>query len=201
MKLIALRCPQCRQNLNPTHNEVVVTVCDNCHTAVHISQNGLQELEVNYAAPASDQVTAWLPFWVFDGRVNLQQRESQGRSKGADKDAAQMWGAPRRLYAPAWNTQAGQARQIGSTLIQKQPAFQRIERPPAALLTEGIITPEDALKLLDFIILTIEANRKDDLKDIRYKIEAGTPQLWAIPMASSANSWKLAARLTTETGD
>lgn len=194
MKLIALRCPQCGQNLEPTENEVVVVSCHNCYTAVHISQNGLREIEAIYAAPSSNQVDSWLPFWVFDGRVNLQRRDSQGRSKGADKDAAQMWGAPRRLFAPAWNTKAGQARQIGSSLIQNQPTFQPIEQPPGAQMTEAIITPDDALKLLDFIVLTIEAKRKDDLKNINYTIEAGSPKLWAIPAQSKGGNWTFVAK-------
>lgn len=194
MKLIALRCPQCGQNLEPKHNEVVVTGCKQCHTAVQISQNGLRIIAVSYAAPAADRVDAWLPFWLFDGRVNMQRRQSQGRSKGADKDAAHLWGAPRRLYAPAWNTRASQARQIGSRLVQQQIQFQPIEQPPDALITEAIITPEDALKLLDFIVLTIEANRKDDLKEISYQIEAGQPQLWAVPAQGKDGQWSLIAK-------
>ena len=194
MKLLSLRCPQCGQGLAPKHNEVVVAGCPHCHTAVHISQNGLREIEVLYAAPASDQVAAWLPFWVFDGRVRLLRRESQGNSRGADKEATAMWGRSRYLYIPSWDISAGQARQIGSQLIQQQPAFQTIERPQAALIAEAILTQEDALKLLDFIILTIEARRKDDLSQIDYQIEAGQPALWAIPAQGREEKWKLVAR-------
>jgi hypothetical protein len=194
MKLLALHCPQCGQRLEPKHNEVVVTGCPHCYTAVHIQQTGLQEINVTYTAPATDQIDAWLPFWVFDGRVNIEKRESQGRSKGADEDAARLWGSPRRLYAPAWNVRAGQAREFGSRLVQKQPAFQTIERLQDALLTEAIITHEDALKLLDFIVLTIEARRKDYLRNILFQIEAGKPQLWAIPAQDKGGDWQLVAK-------
>jgi len=194
MKLLPLRCPQCGQKLEPRHNEVVVTGCQHCQAAVHVSQNGLRAVEVTYAAPITDQVAAWLPFWVFDGRVKMLRRDAQGRSKGADEDAAKMWGSPRRLYAPAWHTRAGQARQIGSKLIQQQPTFQLIDRPQDVFIRETIITPEDALKLLDFIILTIEARRKDELSKIDYQIEAGPPQMWAIPFLGNDGNWKLAAK-------
>ena len=198
MKLLALRCPQCGQRLEPQHNEAVVMVCSQCFTAVTMHQTGLQPIDVHYAAPSNDQVDGWLPFWLFHGRVNIQRRESQGSSKGADKEAAQLWQRVQRLYAPAWSQPAAQARDLGRNLLQAQPLFQTIPRPDEALLTEAVIAPEDSLKLLDFIILTIEAERKDMLRDLKFQIEAGVPALWAIPAQKKGDgpgAWQLAARV------
>jgi hypothetical protein len=194
MKLLALRCPQCGQKLEPQSNEVVVVACGHCHTAVTLHQSGLQPIDIYYAAPANEQVDSWLPFWVFHGRVNLQRRESQGGSKGADKEAAELWQRVQRLYTPAWSIPAQRARALGSQLVQAQPIFQAIPRPAEARLTEAIITPEDGLKLLDFIVLTIEAERKDWLRDLQFKIDAGPPALWAIPAQKKGDGWQLTAR-------
>ncbi len=195
MKLLPLRCPQCNQKLEPHHNDVVVVVCTQCFTAVTLHQTGLQPIDVHYAAPSNERVDSWLPVWLFHGRVILHQRQSQGSSKGADKDAAELWQRAQRLYAPAWQQPARQARELGSKLVQAQPLFQAIPRPDGALLAETIITPEDGLKLLDFIVLTIEAERKDMLRDIKFNIEAGPPALWAIPAQKKGDSWQLAARV------
>ncbi|NJN55912.1 MAG: hypothetical protein HC804_14900 [Anaerolineae bacterium] len=195
MKLLALRCPQCGQKLEPKQNDVVVVVCAHCFTAVTLHQTGLQPIDVHYAAPAQERVDGWLPFWLFHGRVHMQQRESQGGSKGADKDAAKLWQQVQRLYAPAWNQPAPQAREIGSHLVQSQPLFQAIPHPDGALLSETVLTPEDGLKLLDFIVLTIEAERKDMLRDLKFNIEAGTPALWAIPAQKKGDGWQLVARV------
>lgn len=195
MKLLALRCPQCGQNLEPQSNEVVVVACAACHTAVTLHQSGLQPIDIYYAAPANDQVAAWLPFWVFHGRVHLERRESQGGSRGADKEAAQLWQRVQRLYAPAWELPAVRARALGSQLVQAQPLFQAIPRPADALLTEATIAPEDGLKLLDFIVLSIEAERKDWLRDLKFNIETGPPALWAIPGRQQGEGWQLVARV------
>ncbi|MCP4359794.1 MAG: hypothetical protein GY796_17440 [Chloroflexi bacterium] len=191
MKLLALKCPQCGQRLEPHHNEAVVVGCTNCHTAVRLTQTNLTEIPVHYATPAKEKVDAWLPFWVFDGRVHIQERQVQGSSKGADKDAAKMWGQPRRLYAPAWNIRAGEARSMGGFLTRKQPDLQAVPRPENALVQEAIITPEDGLKVLDYIVLSMEARRKDMLRDLRFKIEVGQPELWAIPAQKKGKSWEL----------
>ncbi len=194
MKLLALRCPQCGQKLEPQQADVVAIACAHCFTAVAVHQNGLQPLDVYYAAPAQEHVERWLPFWVFHGRVHIQRRDSQGGSKGADKEAAQLWQQVQRLYAPAWHLPVAQARELGSRLVQAQPLFQAIPRPDAALISETVILPEDGLKLLDFIVLTIEAERKDWLRDLKFTIEAGPPALWAIPGRQQGAGWQLTAR-------
>jgi hypothetical protein len=194
MKLLPLRCPQCSQKLEPQSNEVVVVACGQCYTAVTLHQSGVQPIEIHYAAPSIERVDSWLPFWLFHGRVHLHRRESQGGSKGADKDAAELWQRVQRLYTPAWNIPAPRARALGSQLVQAQPIFQAIPRPADARLTEATITPEDGLKLLDFVVLTIEAERKDWLRDLQFKIEAGPPALWAIPAQKKGDGWQLAAR-------
>lgn len=195
MKLLALRCPQCGQNLAPQDNEAVVTMCGHCYTAVTLHQTGLQTIDVTYAAPSTDRVDGWLPVWVFNGRVNLQKREAQSGDKGASKDAAQLWQKVQRLYAPAWNLPAGHARSLGSQMVQAQPLFQPIPHPDDALLMEVVIAPEDGLKLLDFIVLTIEAERKDWLRDLKFNIEATTPNLWAVPGQKKGEGWVLVARV------
>jgi hypothetical protein len=37
------------------------------------------------------------------------------------------------------------------------------------------------LRLLEFVVLAIEARRDDWLKALDFRIEAGEPQLWALP--------------------
>ena len=78
MQLIALKCPTCGQNLKPQSNETVVVSCGNCKTAVSLHQSSIKAIDVQYAAPSSNKVEAWLPLWVYNGKVNIKRRESQG---------------------------------------------------------------------------------------------------------------------------
>jgi hypothetical protein len=73
------------------------------------------------------------------------------------------------------------AQNVGSYLIQQQPALQEIERPSELQFTSATVTPGDARKLLEFIVLAIEARRDDMLKNLQFNLEIGEPQMTALP--------------------
>lgn len=190
MQLVALKCPTCGQNLKPLSNEAVVVSCGNCKTAVSLHQSGIKAIDVKYAPPSSDKVETWLPLWVYTGKVNIKRRESQGSSKGADKDAAKLWGNAQRLYVPAWQEPVRQAREIGSRFVVRQLVFEAIEPTDAMVMQEATVSPEDGLKLLDFIVLSLEASRKDWLEDLKFEIQTMGHELWAIPARKKGSSWE-----------
>jgi hypothetical protein len=182
MKLLALRCPACNHSLAP-ENEHIVVACERCQAAIHIGDEGLTQATVNYAAPRGEaQATDWLPFWVFEGRVNITRRTTQGGGSG-QAEATRLWGEQRRLYVPAWELSLGKAQKIGSDMIQRQPAFQSAPPPAKAILTPVTLSAEDALNMLEFIVLAIEARRPDWLKSLDFDLEVGEPALWALPAA------------------
>lgn len=191
MKLLALRCPTCAQPLKPQNPEVVVLRCAGCGTAVSITDTGLSPTTVQFAAAAVENFDAWVPLWLFNGRVNITSRQTQGRNKQAEQDAQQLWGYPRALYVPAWELPTEAVCQLGGDMVQRQPQFQSTAPPNQATLVEAVLTPEDALKLLEFVVFNVEAGRKDWLKELHFTIEAGTPQLWAIPAQRAGSEWRL----------
>lgn len=182
MKLVALRCPNCSEPLKPT-NDAVVLACDNCFTPIAIAVNGPQRMKIWFAVSErkKDVGKNWVPFWVYEGRIHIQQRETQSGWRTKDKDADRFWGEPRRLYIPAWDLDLHAAQDIGSQLIVSQPTFHFVEQPAEYQLTMATVTPEDAKRLLEFLVLAIEARRKDWLKELKFEIDVGQPQLWALP--------------------
>lgn len=180
MKLLALRCPNCNHSLAP-ENEHIVVACERCYAAVHLGDEGLTQVPVRYAAPRSEaQVTGWLPFWVFQGRVQIKRRTTQGGGSG-QAEATRLWGQPRDLYVPAWELSLSEAQGIGSNMIQRQPAFRPLAQPAEAHFTPVTLTTGDALNMLEFIVLAIEARRPDWLKSLDFELEVGEPALWALP--------------------
>jgi hypothetical protein len=180
MKLILLRCPNCARPLTPDNDDVIF-MCTNCFTNVSINERGLQVADVRFALPtkADEQTQRWLPFWVYHGRVRVLNRETQGRS---DRQSSQLqWANPLRMYVPAWEISLQVAQEVGSKLIQRQPVTKFIERPDGTYMEPAVVTPEDAFRLLEFVILAIEARRKDWLKALDFRIEAEQPELWAMP--------------------
>jgi hypothetical protein len=188
MKLLPLRCPSCR-HLLPVENDDVLVDCAHCCTAVLVDDDGVRTAEVRFAvsatAPAQDG--HWLPYWVFHGRVHIQQRETQGGggwgilAATPEAESSQLWGSDRYLYVPAWRLPLHEAQAIGSDLIQLQPAYAFIDRPESARLQPAAITAADAGKIVEFIVLAIEARRKDWLKRLAFELELGPGQLWALP--------------------
>lgn len=180
MKLILLRCPNCARPLEPDNDDVVF-MCTNCFTPVSIDQRGVKAANVRFALPtkADERTPSWLPFWVYHGRVEILSRETQGRSDS--KASAMQWANPLWMYVPAWQISMQVAQEVGSRLIQRQPATKFIERPEGAYMESAVVSPEDAYRLLEFVILATEARRKDWLKSLDFRIEAGEPELWAMP--------------------
>lgn len=181
MKLLALRCPECEQPLTP-ENEHVVTLCPHCDLAVRLADEGLARLDLHFARPEGDApVAVWQPFWVFDGQVHITQRETQGGSRSAEQESAHLWSQPRRFYVPAWDLPLKEAQEIGSRLLYDPPSAHAGPAPRHPSLLPITVTAEDAAKLLDFIILAIEARRADWLKNLRFRLEIGPGELWAWP--------------------
>jgi hypothetical protein len=81
------------------------------------------------------------------------------------------------------------AREMGQTFVKQQTNLIAIPRPPNALLVDATVTPEDALKLLEFVVISIEAERKDWLKKFNFHLEVGEPELWALPARRKDARW------------
>jgi hypothetical protein len=92
-----------------------------------------------------------------------------------------LWGEPRDLYVPAWELSLRPAQDLGSKMIQEQPVYQALSSPTEVDLAPVTLTPDDARKMLEFIVLAIEARRPDWLKSLDFHLEVGEPALWALP--------------------
>ena len=181
MKLLALRCPECTHSLKPENDHIVVS-CEFCHTAVQIGDEGVTVLPVQYARPRPQaEVTQWLPFWVFHGRVHISKRLVAPGEKSRQDEMERLWGEPRHLYVPAWDLPLRRVQATGSEMIQRQPAYQTIAQPAEVRLTPVTLTTGDALKMLELVIRSIETRRRDMLERLEFLMEVGEATLWALP--------------------
>ncbi|MCB9005736.1 MAG: hypothetical protein H6664_15280 [Ardenticatenaceae bacterium] len=190
MKLLALRCPQCDTWLQPQQLDVVLP-CPTCRTAVSLQETGLTTLPITYVAPEKEGATVWLPFWHFQGRVHIERRDTQGGGRSSQRDAEELWGQPRHFYVPAWDLPTHRAREMGGRFVSRQPTLKIFEPTEPPLFQAAVLTPDDAQKLLELIILTIEADRSDWLKNLQFHLELAPPELWAMPARSKRDDWDL----------
>ena len=174
MKLIALRCPTCGSALALNDDDLLIA-CAQCGAAIALTDEGLQPIEVRYTAGGTDQRRPW---WVFEGRVQLMRRETQSGNRR--EEAQQFWSQPRSFYVPAWELSLQSLKSNGLEMLKKQPQLQAGQRPAQVKLSPVVISAEDARRMLEFLVLSLEAGRSDELKSIDFKIEVSDPVLWGL---------------------
>jgi hypothetical protein len=177
MTLVVVRCPSCGNALTPGDDDLVIA-CAQCGAGLHLSDIGLEPIEIRYAQTNLAQTRTWRPWWIFKGSVNLIKRETQGGNRS--DEARKFWAQPRVMCVPAWELSIGAVKSTGVQMLRQPPVLNAVPRPSGAQLTPTVVSAEDARKMLEFLILTLEASRDDWLKTLDFTIEAGLPELWAI---------------------
>jgi hypothetical protein len=117
------------------------------------------------------------PYWVVDGKVSLQ-RETYRSNSGSARDAEQFWSAPRRFFVPAYAADTETLLRAGVGLLTKPPALQ--SGPPAAF-ERVTLYMEDIKPLAEFIVMAVEAGRKDALRKATFSLQLSPPALWILP--------------------
>jgi hypothetical protein len=175
IQLIPLVCVKCQTSV-PASPDEVAWVCGQCGQGLLLDPGkGLVALEVNYAAGIAPN-TLGKPFWVTEGRVAFANRQTY--SGNEDKDAKNFWAQPRRFYVPAFTNTLDALLEVGSGLLLRPPSLQP---GPVARFEPATLAQEDVKPLAEFIIMALEAGRKDKLKDIRFTLELSSPVLWIMP--------------------
>jgi len=177
VRLIPMLCPKCQTPVG-AHPEETAWVCATCGQGLILDDaTGLQPLEFHYAAgmPANQPGR---PFWIATGTVRLGERKTYYANSEAVKEAAAMWAVPRRFFVPAFTLPLEQSLELGTRLLVQPPS---LELGSPAAFTPVTVRPEDMRPLVEFIVLGLEAGRKDKLMSVEFGLELETPELWILP--------------------
>jgi hypothetical protein len=169
--LVPLQCPQCGTPV-PAGAEEVAWVCSTCGSGLLLEEDvGLKLNPVHFARGDG----APKPFWVAEGRVTIRRRETYGRSSGGDP----RWAGPVRFVLPAFACTVDEAVAWGVRWLARGPQLEEASRGPLEGVTRlpGELTP-----LAHFVVLTIEADRKDQLEAFDFTVDLEAPQLWVLPI-------------------
>jgi hypothetical protein len=175
IKLIPLVCVKCQTRIAAQPGEVA-WVCGQCGQGLLLDvSQGLAPLEVNYAAGISPN-SPGKPFWVTEGRVTFANRQTY--SGNEDREAHNFWGQPQRFFVPAFNSPLETLLDLGSKYLLQPPSI----TPGLAARFEPVTLALDDVKpLAEFIVMALEAGRKDKLKEIQFSLELSSPVLWILP--------------------
>lgn len=174
VELIPMFCIRC-QNAIPAQPDEVAWVCGQCSQGLLLSdEKGLTPLDFHYAAdiPAG---AGGKPFWVAAGKVDIRRTAFRGDRSG---EMLTFWQTSRRFFIPAFELPLEEGTALGVNLLRQSPVLKPGSPAKFAPIT---VPPEDMRPLAEFIILSIEAERKDDLKTVEFQLQLEEPQLWVLP--------------------
>ncbi len=175
VELIPMFCTKC-QNAIPAGIHETAWVCGQCGQGLLLSDDkGVIPFPIRFAAdlPAGK---AGRPFWVVNGRASLQRSTYRGNQTA---EMTSFWKEARRFFVPAYELPLDKMIEIGAALLQSVPPPTQ-EGPPAPFLPV-VVTREDIHALAEFIVMGVEASRKDNLKELIIELALEDPQLWILP--------------------
>jgi len=174
VELVALNCIRCGTPI-PAEIEEVAWTCEQCEQGQQLGENGLLPLEIHYAQEIKPNQKG-KPLWVCEGHVTLQ-RDTYGRAQ-SDKEAQQFWSQPRKFVIPAYSYPVEKISNDGLRWLQNPPLLQS---GPAAPFESVTVSIADVRIWAEFLVMALEAARKDKVKTIQFELELSDPQLWILP--------------------
>jgi len=177
VELVALRCLRCSTPL-PAAPDEVAWACAQCGQGLLLEEDrGLLHLAIHYS-PAIKPGATGRPFWVCTGHVFVERETYAGGSDRITGEMQDFWGEGRLFFIPAYAAPLEALLEQALQLLQRPP--DRQEGPPTAF-APVVLSPEDLTAAAEFIVLAVEAARKDKLRQARVKVVLESPSLWILP--------------------
>lgn len=175
VRLIPLVCINCRQPIQAQPDEIA-WVCSVCRTGNLLGDDGRVRLvDVKYAANL-DPNQPGKPYWAVTGRVTIRTRQTYKGNES--RESSLFWSEPRLFLIPAFAVPLEEQVALGMQGLRSAPPLVVGDRSVSLL---SVVTPvRDISPLVEFIVLAIEADRRDAMKTLDFKVDLQEPQLWVL---------------------
>ena len=175
-ELVALACVGCGTPVAAEPHKVA-WLCALCGQGLLLDGDpGLTDREVHFAVGIAPEAQG-RPFWVAEGQLRLD-RATYSMLAGATKEAQRFWAHPRRFFVPAFTCSVQELVRLGTRLLLKPPDL--VPGAPAAL-ARVTLGPQDVQAVAEFVVVSVEAERKDKVHEVDFSLELGSPELWVLP--------------------
>lgn len=176
VELIALKCLRCETPI-PAAPDEIAWVCQRCGQGMILDEGkGVSPQTFRFAAGIQPGKKG-SPFWVVGGSLRLN-RETYGAFGKKDDEASQFWAVPRRFFIPAFACDLETTLQFGAGLLRTPPSLSEGSTAPFLPVT---VSPKDIYPLAEFIVVALEAERKDSIRQIDFTLELRNAELWVLP--------------------
>lgn len=174
VRLIPLQCPRCQTPV-PAQVDEVAWVCEQCRQGILLSdEQGVKPIDVFFSAAVA-QGAVGKPFWVTRGSVTPVSRESYQGNR--TEEMRQFWSVARLFFIPAYRLGVEDQVALGVRMLN-QPAQMQVGGPVGFLPV--VVPPQDVQAISEYIVMSVEAGRKDALRELKFNIQLDPPQLWVL---------------------
>ena len=175
VELIPLKCIRCDTPI-PAGFDEFAWVCSQCGQGQQIGLDGLDKLEIHFAQGIHPPKKG-RPFWVCEGRVTLDRDTYSGTARDAQASEF-FWSKPRQFFVPAFSYPLEEIIRLGLQWLQNPPTLSSGSQVDFEPVT---VAAGDIQAWVEFLVMAVEAERKDKVKFILFEIQLDEPQLWVLP--------------------
>lgn len=174
ISLFPLQCLRCQTPI-PARGDEVAWLCPTCAQGLLLDDaKGVLPLDFHFSSAIAPGAVG-RPFWIVEGRAALQRSTFQGDSS---REMQAFWSNPRQFFVPAFELELEELVRMGALLVRQPLALQAGEQAKFRPVT---VLPADIQALAEFILLSIEADRSDALRELKFELQLGAPELWILP--------------------
>lgn len=173
--LLPLNCLNCRTPV-PAEPGEVGWVCSRCGSGVQLAEDdALAPLNLRYSADIRAGGTG-RPFWVVDVSVDVEIRATLPGTEAPP--GPQPWAKVRTFFIPAFVCGLEDALKLAAASLYRKPA---LKEGPSTPLAPIVLKKEEIRAYIEFVIISVEAEREDKLTRLEFEIQMGEPELWVLP--------------------
>lgn len=175
VRLIPLLCVHCQTPV-PAKPDEVAWVCEQCGQGLLLDEEkGAVAQDTFFSSAIAQNASGW-PYWVSSARVTITKRDTY---KGNETKAAmEFWAKPHLFFVPASGQSIEEIVSNGVKLLRNPVGMQAGGRTKLAPV---VLTPRDLRPLAEFMVMSIEADRSDAMRELLFNLDLDPPQLWILP--------------------
>ncbi len=191
-RLVPLDCPSCGAAV-AADGEDVVYYCTACRNGYSFDDaaGALEPIEVAFVALPQTAIDLYRPFWLLPARIEILERDAAGGGGfsglmsfflGAGEKSS---GGDGTFAIPAFDVPLASTLQLTRRYTE---AFPRLGEKLGERLVGGRYGVEDAKRLAHYAVIASEVEKKDTLKNLRYRIDFGEPRLLGVPFVRKGDA-------------
>lgn len=174
MRVVQVKCPKCGTPVMQKQRDLLF-LCESCG-AVHIRDGGTEVVDYEIAdfARGAQGDKVYVPFWRMYCSFTIRHMDSSGgvlyKLSNWVKDKADNSGEI-FVWVPAADFDQATFKRLSTTFTAELPRYQSrmdfgsVPRLPMA------IPKEEAMKLADFVVVTMEAEKPGVLQELDYTLQ------------------------------